>query len=160
MAAVADDDQAHRDRLRRENMRRLRVLELRKARQGDATDPAVLTEMEEIRATLATLDMAEAPTPAPEATAHLRSRFVDEFEFWIAQLAALTMRQTRTEDRVGTLETKVDQADQVSAAWRSEHAATHEASNLDRIWGQRRNFWLLIAILVLIAIVAARYVGG
>lgn len=157
---MADDDKAHRDRLRRENMRRLRVLELRKARQGDATDPAVLTEIEEIRATLATLDMADAPSPAPEATAHLRHRFVDEFDFWIAQLAALTMRQTRTEDRVGTLETKVDRADELTALWRGEHAATHEANDRDRAWGQRRNFWLLIAILVLIAIVAARYVGG
>lgn len=148
---MADEDKAHRERLRKENTRRLRVLELRKARQGDGTDPAVLTEMEEIRATLATLDMAEVPAPATEATAHLRNRFADDFEFWVAQLASLTNRQTHTEEwqsktegRLETVERRQDEA----ADWRGEETRA-------RKWGQRRNFWIGMTTLALVLIAIA-----
>ena len=123
-------------------MRRLRVLELRKARQGDATDPAVLTEMEEIHATLAALDMADAPEPSPEATAHVRNRFATELDFLIAQFSSITARQTRTEERV----TQVEVKQEVAAVERAQERT-------DRIAGQQRNYRISAVTLVLLILI-------
>lgn len=99
-----DDERAHRERLRKEYTRRLRALELRIARQGGNVDPSVLSDTEDLRANIAGLDMADAPSPAPEVKDAIRRRFADDLDFWIAQLRSITDRQTRSEERTAALE--------------------------------------------------------
>lgn len=139
---MADDDKAHRDRLRRENTRRLRVLELRKARQGDATDPAVLTEMEEIRANLAFLDLADAPKPAPEVRASVGSESI--LDLVIAQVGKFGERLTGVEERIVKVETRQEDA----AEWRF-------VEREERQYGQRRNFRISMANLILLLLIIA-----
>lgn len=61
------DDRRHAERLIREYTRRKRVLELRKAKQGDSADPAVDVEIEELEAGIAALSPLTKPEPPAEA---------------------------------------------------------------------------------------------
>lgn len=61
------EDKRHAERLIREYTRRKRVLELRKAKQGDSADPAVEVEIEELEAGIAALHPLTKPEPPAEA---------------------------------------------------------------------------------------------
>src|SRR5687768_17127610 len=57
-------EQVHQRKLLKEHTARLEVLELRIAREGYDTDPAAITEADQIRASIARLkDALEAPLP-------------------------------------------------------------------------------------------------
>lgn len=153
-----DEEAAHRAALKKTYIARLRLLELRAARQGESVDPAVITEIGDIKTNLAGLDLAEAPAPAPLVAEAIRSRFANEFDFWVAQLTELTRRQTATEGKVGDLgalvrevvhhqtEAAKERAASLEAIIEMAQALAHEQTN--RIGGQRLNFWLLVAAVV------------
>ncbi len=64
---AAPEDRRHAERLIREYTRRKRVLELRKAKQGDSADPAVDVEIEELEAGIAAVLPLTKPDPPQEA---------------------------------------------------------------------------------------------
>lgn len=141
------DDRVHRQRLRKEYKRRLYALELRQARQGDDTDPAVVTEIEDLRAKLADLQLAELTPPAPEVKEAVRRRFDDDLDFLIASFRSVNERQTRTEEEVTAIKAELREESKTSAQWREGHAQAHADGEASRVWGQRRNFWLLLVVL-------------
>lgn len=64
IAAMGTLEQAHQRKLLKEHTARLDYLELKMAREGYDTDPATLTEVDQIRASIARLkDALEAPLP-------------------------------------------------------------------------------------------------
>lgn len=159
------EEAQHRAALKRTYTKRLHLLELRAARQGDTVDPQVVTEIDDIKANLASLDLADAPAAAPEVRAAVRNRFDSELEFLIAQFTSITRRQTTTEEKVGDLADQLGAlAQHISAIVTHQVEAAHErAENLratvaiaqalaheqtNRIGGQRLNFWLLVAAVV------------
>jgi hypothetical protein len=68
--AISDPEKAaHIARMRKEYEKRLRVLELRIARQGDNTPPETINEAEQIKVDIAGLNIAEAPQPNSDVMA-------------------------------------------------------------------------------------------
>lgn len=176
---MADEEREHRAKLRKEYTRRKRLLEIRKARLGDAADPALDIDLEEINASLRLLDMADAPKAKPEVRDAIGSDSI--LDLVVAQVGKFGERLTgmeeqgaRTEERMTGVEQKVaaveEQGKRTAAAvaeaqhddhvWRAQHRTAHDTSDHDRAWGQMRNFWLTIVALILIAALFVVVLGG
>jgi hypothetical protein len=101
MATV--EDRAHLERLLKEHKKRLRLLELRQARQGDAIEAATAIEIDDIRAAIADIEQHTPSTIVNETRAALRNQYDNDIDFLIADGAARNRRQTRNEERTETL---------------------------------------------------------
>lgn len=169
---MAADERAHREKLRKEYTRRKRLLEIRKARQGDTADPSLDIDLEEINASLALLDAAAAPKATDEVRAAVGQEHIDHLV--IAQVAKIAERQTKSEEYAQDIAATLEQSTKLTQEWRettgeqlieikdqmieikdqivglviNAHAETRK-----REWGQRRNFWLSIAAIMLMLIV-------
>lgn len=119
MSAPANEEEAearaHRARLKRSYTRRLRVLELRAARQGDDTDPATDLEIEDLRAKIADLQLADAPAPDPEVKEAIRRRFESELDFLIVSFRSINERLTRGEERDVEVEKRLGKVEEQHA---------------------------------------------
>lgn len=171
----ADEERDFLNERKRELTRRRRLLQLRWDRQGDAVDPAIPAEIEDIdrnlagiEATLTAYDMAAVPKPAPDAIARVRDRYDDSFDFLIAQVASITARQTRSEDRQANTEAQVQDIAGSLAQWVAGSQEWREMigeqvvaiaigqrdETAKREWGQRRNLFLSVAAIVLMLLIA------
>jgi hypothetical protein len=99
--ATAEERQ-HNERLIHEYRRRLRPLELRAARQGDDTDPAVLNEIEQLKLNIATLEELNKPPPPKEVQEAIWKQAGD-WAMLFAQSVQMNTRLTRVEERVETI---------------------------------------------------------
>lgn len=157
--ATADDRQ-HAEHLLYEYRRRLRGLEVRKARHGDLVDPAVDSEIDDLRLNIATLEALGTPEPAPEVQEAVRAHVADDYMFLFTQFVKFGSRLTHVEQRVETVAQQQSRAD----AWRLSIGEDvrglklgQDKNDHERKRGQRWNRVLLIAIIVLVIVgLAAR----
>jgi hypothetical protein len=175
-----EDERDHLQQRKTELARRRRLLQLRWDRQGDDVDPAVPIEIEgidktlgEIAATLTIYEMADVPIPSAEAIAQVRSKYGNFQDLLIAQLASLSTRFTQNELRTAKLEEQVTdvaaslvQSDALSQERRDtvgeqitglvdkvdQLVVKAETETADRKWGQRRNLWLIVVIIVMLIV--------
>lgn len=150
---ATDEDHRHTEQLRREYAQCLRLLELRAARHGDSVEPAVLIEIEELRASIAALDLTTAPALVPEVREIVQKHFDSDLAFLVAQIAELTRRMLATDGHINSL-MALHHAAQV---WRIAIADDVQTlkedrahDNSERQHGQRWNRILLIAIVILV----------
>lgn len=146
-----EEEQAHRDRLKRVYTKRLRLLELRAARQGDTVDPAILTEIEEIKTNIAGLETIEQPKVAPEVSATIRKHFESDLDFLISQFRRLNERITAFEDQVKTMVEQSYHAQEWRLHIADDVRQLQTDSSLERGLrkrGQRFNRALMIVILL------------
>ena len=152
---ASDEDRQHAERLRREYAQRLRLLELRAARHGDSVEPAVLIEIEGLRAAIAALDLTTAPALGPEVREIVQKHFDSDLDFLIAQIAELTRRMLATDGHINSLMAlhhaaqtwRIAIADDVQALKEDRAHDNHERQR-----GQRWNRILLIAIVILVVL--------
>jgi len=97
------EDRAHLERLLKEHKKRLRLLELRQARQGDAIDPATTIEIDDIKAAIADIEQHTPSSVITETRAAVRNQYDNDIDFLIADGAARNRRQTRVEERTEQL---------------------------------------------------------
>lgn len=168
----ADEERAHRERLRKEYTRRKRLLEIRKARQGDAADPSLDIALEEVNASLALLDAAAAPKATEEVRAAVGQEHIDQLV--IAQVAKIAERQTKSEEYDKDIAATLEQSTKLTQEWRETtgeqlveiRGEITEIKNeviglvmvlasetANRKWGQQRNFWLIMVIIVMLVMV-------
>jgi hypothetical protein len=136
MAPTDEEDRAHRDKLKREYTKRLRVLEIRQARQGDTADPATDNEIDDLRAKIADLTLVEAKPPAPEIKEAIRRRFDDDLDFLIASFRGINERLTRGEERDVEFEKRVEKVEQHQADDRADRE--QRQSEMDA-WREQQN---------------------
>ena len=153
-----EGEKEHREKLRREFTRRKRLLQIRKARHGDAADPAIDTELEDIDAELARLAVEEAPpAPAPAELEAIKSKYGAAEDMWIAYLTSLMRRQDTTERQLTAIDERVadvERGQKAGAEWRDKTSeqiadltAIVSAEREARVHGQRRNFhWSVAAV--------------
>jgi uncharacterized protein (DUF849 family) len=110
---MAADERKQNERILREHKRRLGRLQEIRARRGSDTSPDVLTEIEDIEASIADLEviLSAGGKPKEETTEARRQRFGDDdVEFLIAQNRSITNRQTTTEHSITELKTANEKA--------------------------------------------------
>jgi hypothetical protein len=151
MASI--EDRQHAQRLIHEYRRRLRALEIRKARQGDSADPAIDLEIDELRLNIATLEALIEPEPAPEVQEAVKRHVEGDYTFMFAQFVKFGQRLSRVEERVD----KVAQAQHAASAWRLRIGEKIDANDAARVKGQRRNLLLSIGTLAALAVLALAF---
>lgn len=154
----ADEERAHREKLRKEYTRRKRLLEIRKARQGDAADASLDIDLEEVNASLTLLDAADAPQATKEVRAAVGQEHIDQLV--IAQVAKIAERLTTSEAHIQDIAASLAQwvgssqerwdmiGEKIAAVVDTMHEERYA-----RRWGQRRNLWLS-AIAIVVGLVA------
>jgi len=152
-APNGDDRRLHNERLIYNYSRRLKLLEERRSKQGDSTDPAVEIEIDELRLNIATLEELLAPDVSPEVQAAIR-RNEGDWAMLFAQFVRFGQRLTKVEERAQGLA----EQDTRDAHWRLnvtgaiEHVAKEVVGNdAARKSGQLWNRRLLIGIALLVA---------
>src|SRR5262245_47190451 len=93
------EDRVHAENLLKAHKKRLRLLELRKARQGDSADPAIDGEIADIKAAIADLEGHQASDIVTEARQAVRSQYDTDIDFLIADNAARSRKQTQIDER-------------------------------------------------------------
>jgi hypothetical protein len=154
--ATAEDRQ-HAERLIKEHKKRLRLLELRLARQGDSADPSVAGEIQDIKAALSDLEGHAPSAIVTEARQVVRNQYDNDIDFLVADGAARNRRQTKTEETVAATAQELHSVkDEVLAmkADVSKLKTDHQDERTARAWGQKRNLRLSVASLVLLCILA------
>jgi hypothetical protein len=156
--ATAEDRQ-HAQHLLYEYRRRLRLLEIRKARQAASVDPSVELDIDELRLNIATLEALTEPEPTPEVQEVVRAHVEMDYMFLFTQFVKFGSRLTSVEQRVENVAQHQGRADM----WRITATedmrgleATQARNDKDRQHGQRWNRILLITlvVLVIVAIIA------
>lgn len=120
---MSADERKQNERLLEANRRRLNHLNLQRARQGNDTPPHVVTEIEDLEASIADLEIVvqSGGQAKQEAKDARRDRFGDDLEFLIAQNRSITNRQTAAESAVGEIAKQVKLIEQnqgAAAQWR------------------------------------------
>lgn len=142
---ATSEDRQHAERLIREHKKRLRLLELRQARQGDSADPSIDGEIADIKAAISDLEGHAPSDVITEARQVVRSQYENDLEFLIADGAARNRRQTKTEETVTNTAAELHSVKSDVMVIKAD--LHHE--RVDRKRGQRRNFGLSITSLVL-----------
>lgn len=154
------EDQQYAAHLLYEYRRRLRGLELRKARQGITVDPAIDVEIEELHLNIAMLESLAGPEPSAAVREVVQARVAEDYTFVLTQFAKFGGRLAEVERRIETVAQQQSRAD----TWRLSIGEdvrtltlTQDKEQLARKRGQRWNRVLLIAIIVLVIVgLAAR----
>lgn len=150
---ATDEDRQHAAHLLREYRSQLRLLELRKAKQGDRSHPSLDTEMEELRINIAALEPLTEREPAPEVKEAIRRYIVDDYMFMFTQFANFRTRLTNVEQQTGAIAKQHASAQE----WRltiSEDVKALKGEQTEekqaRRRGQRFNRYLLVAVVIII----------
>lgn len=151
------EDRQHAERLIKEHKKRLRLLELRLARQGDSADPSVEREINDIKAALSDLEGHEPSAIVTQARQVVRNQYDNDIDFLVADGAARNRRQTKTEETVvataqelhSVKDDVIAMKDDVQKLW-----ANYANEQRDRVYGQKRNFRLSVASLALLCLLA------
>lgn len=158
---ASSEDRQHNERLIYNYTRRLKLLEERRSKQGDSTDPATDIEIEELRLNIATLEELLAPDVSPEVQAATR-RAEGDWSMLFVQFVKYGQRLTKVEERAQL----VAEQQIRDSHWRlnvtdmiEQVAATVAANDAKRRGGQRRNLSILIAIAVLLVVDTAAIVA-
>lgn len=149
---MADEEKQHRAELRTVYIRRKRLLELRKARQGERSEPALDMELEEVRASLHLLDLADAPKASAEAQAAAGGN-ENILALAIAQLGKFGERLTGVETKVDAVDTAVAAVQHEAAVWREEHGKAHVTEGLARLHGQHIRIAVEVGFIVLVILI-------
>lgn len=157
---ATSEDRQHAERLIREHKKRLRLLELRRARQGDSADPSVDQEIEDIKNALLELEGHTPSELVTQARQVARNQYENDIEFLIADGAARNRRQTRTEEKVDFIAAEIHAVkDEVIVVksdvqtLQKEHKKSEEER---RVWAPVwRAAWLSAVILALLALAVA-----
>lgn len=147
------EDRAHAQRLKYDYERRLRVLESRKARQGDNVDPAVITEIEDLRLNVAMLEPLLEPEPAPEVAAVVRRHLADDYLFVFRQVVKVSERLTKVEQAQHAAQVERLSTHEAIADIQSQQA---ESERKRRMW---QPIWLFLYGFIALAIILALLFG-
>jgi len=152
------EDRQHLERLLREHKKRLRLLELRHARQGDASDPATMAEIDDIKAAIADIEQHEPSDVVTETRIVLRKQYENDIDFLIADGAARNRRQTRVEERTETLAVEQhgikDNVIQLMADVQTIGGRVLQNETKGRT-GRTRNMLLLLLNVIMLALILA-----
>lgn len=155
------EDRQHAQRLAHEYRRRLRLLEVRKARQGVETDPSIELEIEEYRLNIATLEALAEPEPAPEVQDAVKRHVEGDYTFIFAQFVKFGQRLTKVEERMQL----IAQAQHAASTERLHtNQAIKEIKAQQAISERRRRvwqpiylaLWISVVLFVIIAVVLGR----
>ena len=98
------EDQEHKRKLLKLNKSRLRQRELQLATFGVSVDPSVVTEIDALKESIATLEAHQPQSPLViEAQKVVRNQYEGDVEFLIADGNARNRRQTRLEEKQSDL---------------------------------------------------------
>src|SRR6266508_2197217 len=142
--AISDEDRQEAERKLYEYGRRLRIREGQKIRLGDAADPSVDLELEDLRRNTAALRAILKPELAPEVTGLVKRRLDDDY-FIFQQLIEHGERLTLVEQQTA----KNAQAHHAAQLDRLEVKETLAKQDQRRIGGQLLNRALLFSILAI-----------
>lgn len=119
--------------------RRLRILEIRKARQGDASEPSLDLDIEDLRLSIAEIRRhIDGPQLLSEARQAIKEYYQDNLDFVINQVAQLNQRQSVTEEKM----TRIEQGQNAAQTERLDLAADVKALKAQaQISEHRRRFW-------------------
>lgn len=102
---AADEGRAALEAQARLLTRRLRLLEIRKARQGDASETSLDLDIEDLRLSIAELRRhIDGPQLLSEARQAIKDYYQDNLDFVINQVAQLNQRQSVTEEKMTRFE--------------------------------------------------------
>lgn len=158
------EERAHARDLLTAYQRRLRVREKQLTRAGDWVDPAIVLDIEELRVNITALEPLVQPEPSQEVKEVIRQH-VDDAVFLFVQLAKFGERLTHVEEQAQTASEQATAAAQAQASaqlWRLDIAADVAALKTgqeERKPGQRRNFWLQLLSIAILAIVAVSVIA-
>lgn len=152
---ATDEDRQHIQLRIKALSKRFKILELRKDRQGDAADPSVDLEIDELRLNIGELQrVLDGPKLHDETKQAIRKYYDDDIDFLIATTAGLNQRQTRTEEQVQS----ITETQHAAGLWRLGYgpiidALSERATREDRDApkGRRRTLILLLLIVLFIA---------
>lgn len=154
---ATSEERQHAERMLTQYQWRLRLLEERKARQGDASDPSTDIEIAELRANVSTLDALLEPEPAEEVKETVRRAGDGDWAFMFAQFVKYGTRLTKNEERV---EVAIQISREVQLALFNvgedvkairDSIATERD---DRVSGQHINRWIGMATLGVVVVLA------
>lgn len=148
---ASPEDRQHIERLIREHKKRLRLLEVRKARQGDSADPSIDGEIADIKAALSDLEGHAPSSVITEARQAVRNQYENDLDFLVADGAARNRRQTKTEEMVANTAIELHSVKDEVIAMKADVRAL-QRERYARIRGQRLNFGLSLSSLLLLAI--------
>lgn len=151
------EDRQHAERLIKEHKKRLRLLELRLARQGDSADPSIEGEIADIKAAIADLEGHAPSAVIAEARQVVRDQYENDIEFLIADGAARNRRQTKTEETVANTAVELHTVKDDVIAMKVDVQHLKEGVALEkqaRERGQKRNFRLSVTSLALLFVLA------
>ena len=137
---MPDDERRHVDVLLFEYRRRLRFRQQQRVRLGDTADPAIEADIEDTRRQIAALEPLTEPSLAPEVREVIKRRADDDL-FIYTVVTGWGERLTKLEGIVGILRADVGSVQ-----------AAQQQGKTERIAGQRRNFWLQLAVLCLLIV--------
>lgn len=152
------EERAHAHELLTTYQRRLRIREKQLTRAGDTVDPAIVLDIEELRVNITALEPLVQVEPSQEVKEVILQR-ADNVVFLFVQLAKFGERLTNVEQQAQNASEQATAAAQQQAAaqlWRLDIATDVAALKTDqeqRKPGQRRNFWLQLLSIGLLAIV-------
>lgn len=151
------EDRQHAERLIREHKKRLRLLEVRLARQGNAADPSIENEIADIKAALSDLEGHAPSQVITEARQVVRNQYDNDIEFLVADGAARNRRQTKTEETVTNTAVELHEVKNDVIAMKADMQQLRDDHTLEcvrRSVGQRRNFGLSVTSLILLLTLA------
>ena len=147
------EDKAHAERLLYEHRRRLRALEIRRARAGDSADPAIDTQIEDARRDVAVLEALLETSVSDDVRDTIRRNTEGDFDFTM-----LFLQGVKQNERITKIEEKVEtvvQSQSAAQLWRIDVTDRLENGDQARVYGQQRNFRIAIGNLALLLILAA-----
>jgi hypothetical protein len=156
-AMATSEDRQHAERLIREHKKRLRLLEVRLARQGDSADPSVEREIDDIKAALSDLEGHAPSAIVTEARQVVRNQYDNDIDFLIADGAARNRRQTKTEETVAATAHELHSVKDDVIAMKAdveELKKGHTTEQKAREHGQKRNFRISIGNIALLLLLA------
>lgn len=149
--ALAEEDRVEAEKLIKIYRQRLRYRNEQIARMGDSADPSIPIDRDHLEHEISMLEAVLRPDTSP-AVAELIKRRVEDVVFLFQQSVEQNTRLTRVEERVD----RVAQEQHSASQWRLDKGgvidelwsrATREDRDAPR--GRRRNFWILITILLM-----------
>jgi hypothetical protein len=154
---ASPEDREHAERLIKEHKKRLRLLEIRLARQGDSADPSVEREIGDIKAALSDLEGHAPSAIVTEARQVVRNQYDNDIDFLVADGAARNRRQTKTEETVAATAVELHSVKDDVLEMKDDVQQLqqdHQTERKARARGQKRNLSISLVNIILLLLFA------
>jgi hypothetical protein len=104
---ATSEDRAHAQKMLKTYKARLRFQELKKAKLGDAADPVLDMDIQDLKDSIKDIEDHQLPAVVTEARQVVRNQYENDIDFLIADGAVRNRRQTQAEEQRAALAVEV-----------------------------------------------------